>query len=415
MKEDDCAYVVCILLLLLWNILFQSFFNGIRHSALSAHTNAMKKFMAFFICKECLMSHEKFMKLALEEAQKGCGWVSPNPLVGCVIVKNGDIIGRGYHKEYGDWHAERNALASCGQKPDGAVLYVTLEPCCHYGKTPPCTEAIIDSGITEVVVGLRDPNPLVSGKGIATLQEKGIRVTVGVLEEKCIQQNEVFLHFITKRTPFVAMKYAMTADGKTATVNGLSKWITGQTAREHVHLLRHRYAAIMVGVGTVIADDPMLTCRLPDCKNPVRVVCDTHLRIPLKSNIVKTAGEITTYIATCSRDTEKADRLRRAGCEMLQIPFAGEHTDLRALMAELGTRQLDGILLEGGAALHGSALKAGIVNKLYAYIAPKIFGGARALTAVGGSGVGSPDEAYRLENREITLLDDDVLLEYSLK
>ena len=191
--------------------------------------------------------------------------------------------------------------------------------------------------------------------------------------------------------------------------------ITGQTAREHVHRLRHRYTAIMVGVGTVLADDPMLTSRLPECKNPVRVVCDTRLRIPVESHIVQTAGEIKTYIATCKGDSDKADNLRRAGCEILQVPSFDNQTDLRALMTELGTRQIDGLLLEGGAALQGSALRAGIVKKLYAYIAPKLFGGSEAKSAVGGMGVNSPEEAFILINREITVLGDDILLQYSLK
>lgn len=262
------------------------------------------------------MSHEQFMKLALEEAKRGCGWVNPNPVVGAVIVKNGDIIGKGYHKKYGDWHAERNALASCIQNARGATIYVTLEPCCHYGKTPPCTDAIIASGISEVVVGSPDPNVLVAGKGIEILRSHGIKVIVGVLKEECSRLNEVFFHYITHKTPFVAMKYAITADGKTATVAGKSKWITGNSAREHVHRLRHEYSAIMAGVGTVIADDPLLTCRLPDCKNPVRIICDTNMRIPIESIIIKTAHEVKTYIATSSLDYDKADELRSFGCEI---------------------------------------------------------------------------------------------------
>jgi diaminohydroxyphosphoribosylaminopyrimidine deaminase/5-amino-6-(5-phosphoribosylamino)uracil reductase len=294
-------------------------------------------------------------------------------------------------------------------------MYVTLEPCCHYGKTPPCTEAIIESGISEVVVGCLDPNPLVAGKGVYALRSHGIKVTTGVLEEECINLNDVFFHYITHKTPYVAMKYAMTVDGKIATAAGKSKWITGEAARTHVHRLRHQYSAIMVGIGTVIADDPMLTCRLPDCKNPLRVICDTHLRISMASNIVKTAREVKTYIATGCADNEKADGLRGSGCEIITIPKKGEHVDLKTLMTRLGNLNIDSILLEGGAALFASALEDSIVNKVYAYVAPKIFGGAAAKTAVGGKGVDSPDDAYRLKNSGITLLGDDILLEYSLK
>ena len=360
------------------------------------------------------MSHEQYMKLALEEAKKGCGWVNPNPMVGAVIIKDGQVIGKGYHEKFGYLHAERNALASCTQSPQGSTMYVTLEPCCHYGKTPPCTEAIIENGIAEVVVGSQDPNPLVAGKGIEILRRHGIQVTTGVLEEECNSLNEVFFHYITQKTPYVVMKFAMTLDGKTATATGKSKWITGEASREHVHRLRHQYSAIMVGVGTVIADDPMLTCRLPDCKNPVRVICDTHLRIPLESQIVKTAREVKTYIATCCPDNDKGDRLRSFGCEIIGVSRNEDYVDIKELMTLLGNLNIDSVLLEGGAALHASALEDGIVNKVYAYIAPKIFGGAAAKTAVGGKGVDSPDDAYALKNRSITLLGDDILLEYSL-
>lgn len=361
------------------------------------------------------MAHERFMELALEEAKKGCGRVNPNPMVGAVIVKNGEIIGKGYHKKFGGPHAEREALASCSQSPEGAAMYITLEPCCHYGKTPPCTEAIIESGIADVVVGAIDPNALVAGKGVHTLTQRGIRVITGVLEDECKKLNEVFFHYITQKTPFVVMKYAMTLDGKTATSTGKSKWITGETARAHVHLLRHQYTGIMVGVGTVVADNPQLTCRLPDGRNPVRIICDTNLRIPLESEIIRTAHDVKTYIATACDDCKKADALRCRGAEVIPVPKKNGRVDLRELSVCLGRLQIDSILLEGGSTLHASALEAGIVNKVLVYMAPKIFGGASAKTAVGGAGVDSPDDAYRFINRQITMLGDDILLEYGLK
>lgn len=361
-----------------------------------------------------ILTHEAFMRAALDEAKKGVGWVNPNPMVGAVIVKNGEIIGKGYHKRYGDLHAERNALASCSQNPLGGTIYVTLEPCCHYGKTPPCTDAIIASGISTVVVGVKDPNPVVAGKGIQVLEQHGIKVICGVLEAECKSLNEVFFHYITEKTPFVVMKYAMTLDGKTATVSGKSKWITGEAAREHVHRSRHQYTAIMAGVGTVIADDPLLTCRLDGCKNPVRIICDTGLRIPVDSNIVKTAHEVKTIIATSAPECEKARHLRDGGVDIIHVPMKDTHTDLRELMRVLGERQIDSILLEGGATLHGAALESRIVHKVQAYIAPKLFGGVNARTAVGGAGVDSPEDAVFLKEGRITPLGEDILLEYRL-
>ena len=361
------------------------------------------------------MSHEAYMRLALDEAIKGCGWVSPNPMVGAVVVKNGNIIGTGYHQKFGGLHAERNALAACSESPAGATLYVTLEPCCHHGKTPPCTDAIIESGISTVVIGSGDPNPCVAGKGARLLEQHGIHVIKGVLEEACNRLNEVFFHYIMNNTPFVIMKYAMTLDGKTATHSGKSRWITGEAAREQVHRSRHQYSAIMVGVNTVIADDPLLTCRLPDCKNPVRVICDTHLRIPPDSKIVESAKNIPTLIATAVPKSEKATLLQDNGVELLQVHKKGGHIDLHALMAAMGKRQIDSVLLEGGAALNAAALENGIVHKVQAYIAPKIFGGIGAKTAVGGIGADSPDDAVLLKDRQITVIGDDILLEYRVK
>ena len=354
---------------------------------------------------------EAYMQLALELAQKGCGWTSPNPMVGAVLVKDGCVIGSGYHQRYGGPHAERNALAACTQSPQGATLYVTLEPCCHYGKTPPCTTAIIEQGISRVVVGSPDPNPLVAGKGVATLRSHGIAVTEGVLRAQCDQLNQVFLHYIRQQRPYVVMKYAMTMDGKLATHTGLSQWITGEAARRRVHEDRHRYSAVMVGVGTVLADDPLLTCRLPGCKNPVRIVCDTHLRTPLASRIVQTARDVPTVLATSCREEKRLAPYRQAGCQVCTVPEQKGHLDLQQLMEELGRQQLDSILLEGGGTLNWAALHSGIVQRVQAYVAPKLFGGAAAKSPVEGLGVATPAEAVRLSPPTITRLGDDLLLE----
>lgn len=361
------------------------------------------------------MLEEKYMELAIELAKKGKGWTNPNPMVGAVIVKDGQIIGQGYHERYGQLHAERNALASCTESPAGATMYVTLEPCCHYGKTPPCTEAIIENKIKKVIIGSTDPNDLVAGKGIEQLKEAGIEVVVGVLKKECDSLNRIFFQYIKEKKPFVAMKYAMTLDGKIATYSGKSKWITSEEARAHVHGLRHQYTGIMVGIDTVLKDDPMLDCRLPNCKHPIRIVCDTNLRIPLDSQLVKTAKEKTTIIATASTNEEKIKQLEEARCKVFKIPTLDGHIHLENLLVKLGEEKIDCILLEGGGTLNYAALKSGIVNRVFCYIAPKIFGGAEAISPVEGVGVDHPDEAFLLENRKIITLGDDILFEFDVK
>jgi diaminohydroxyphosphoribosylaminopyrimidine deaminase/5-amino-6-(5-phosphoribosylamino)uracil reductase len=357
------------------------------------------------------MTDKQYMRLALDLANKGCGFVAPNPMVGAVIVKDGVIIGQGYHEKYGEFHAERNAILSCTEPPSGATMYVTLEPCCHYGKTPPCTEAIIKSGIAKVVIGSKDPNELVFGQGILTLRENGIEVAVGVLEKECDKLNEVFFHYIKAKTPFVIMKYAMTMDGKIATTTGQSKWVTGEAARYRVHEDRHRYTAIMVGIGTVNVDDPLLNCRIENGKDPTRIICDTNLRLRLDSQIATTANEIPTIIATACSDEAKLKPYIEKGFKIAKVSKNGNHIDLNELLAKLGEEKIDSVLLEGGGSLNWSALQSGIVNKVQTYIAPKIFGGATAKTPVGGVGVESPENAFLLEVETITKLKQDILIE----
>ncbi len=361
------------------------------------------------------MNHEEYMKTALELAKKGTGFVNPNPMVGAVIVKDGRIIGKGFHRKYGELHAERNAFADCNEDCNGADIYVTLEPCCHHGKTPPCTGIIIEKNIKRVFIGSSDPNPRVAGKGVKILREHGIEVIEGVLKEECDGLNEIFFHYITTGKPFVTMKYAMTADGKIACYTGLSKWITGEKARQHVHEERLRHSAVMVGIGTVIADNPMLDCRLENGRNPLRIICDTNLKTPFESNIVKTSDNIPTVIATCSNDTEKISVYENFGCRIMQVGKKDGHVDLCELVRRLGDEKIDSILLEGGGELNYSALKSGIVNKVQAYIAPKIFGGRDAKTAVSGLGVPCPDDAYMLENIEIKRIGEDILIESMVK
>lgn len=357
------------------------------------------------------MNDQDYMRMALELAERGRGWTSPNPMVGAVVVKDGRIIGRGWHEKCGRPHAERNALASCTQDPAGAVMYVTLEPCCHHGRQPPCTDAILEAGVRRVVVGSGDPNPLVAGKGIRILRERGVEVAEGVLREECDRLNEIFFHYIQSGRPFVVMKYAMTMDGKIAAYTGASRWVTGEEARAHVQAQRHRCAAVMAGVGTVLADDPLLTCRMPGGKNPVRVICDTRLRTPLTAQVVATAAEAPTILATCCTDAARRSPYENAGCRVLTVGEKDGDVDLAQLMETLGREQIDSVLLEGGGTLNWAALESGVVQKVQAYIAPKLFGGRDAKTPVEGRGVPSPAEAFRLKNTAITRLGGDFLME----
>ena len=356
------------------------------------------------------MTDQNYMLQAIQLAKQGEGWTNPNPMVGAVIVKNGRIIGKGYHKKCGELHAERNAIASLTESAEGATIYVTLEPCCHYGKTPPCTEAIIEQKIKRVVIGSRDPNPKVSGKGIKMLQEAGIEVIEDFMREECDRLNPVFFHYITTKTPYVVMKYAMTLDGKIATKTGASKWITGEAARAEVQHMRHRYMGIMAGIGTVLADDPMLNVRVEGWKSPIRILCDSGLRIPLDGQIVKSAGKYRTIVAYAdSENTEaKRKRLHEMGVETICCPDENNQVDLKKLMKYLGEEGIDSILLEGGGTLNDSALRAGIVQEVQAFIAPKLFGGMNSKTPVEGIGVRFPSEAVKLKCVDICQVGEDI-------
>ena len=356
------------------------------------------------------MTDQNYMLQAIQLAKQGEGWTNPNPMVGAVIVKNGRIIGKGYHKKCGELHAERNAIASLTESAEGATIYVTLEPCCHYGKTPPCTEAIIEQKIKRVVIGSRDPNPKVSGKGIKMLQEAGIEVIEDFMREECDRLNPVFFHYITTKTPYVVMKYAMTLDGKIATKTGASKWITGEAARAEVQHMRHRYMGIMAGIGTVLADDPMLNVRVEGWKSPIRILCDSGLRIPLDGQIVKSAGKYRTIVAYAdSENTEaKRKRLHEMGVETICCPDENNQVDLKKLMKYLGEEGIDSILLEGGGTLNDSALRAGIVQEVQAFIAPNLFGGMNSKTPVEGIGVRFPSEAVKLKCTDICQIGEDI-------
>lgn len=369
------------------------------------------------------MEKEQYMRRAIELAKLGTGRVNPNPLVGAVIVKDGQIIGEGYHMVYGDLHAERNAFRNLPDKEEarGAEMYVTLEPCCHQGKQPPCTDAIIEHGISKVYVGSNDPNTLVVGKGIQILKEAGIMVVTEFLKEECDALNPVFFHYITTKTPFVLMKYAMTLDGKIATRTGHAMWVSGETSRERVQHTRNAMKAIMVGIGTVLNDDPRLTCRIEGGRNPIRIICDSKLRIPLSSKVVMTAKDVPTMIATIEPHAEynrfwheQKEELEREGAEVLVVKEIDGRLDLKDLMRKLGERQIDGILLEGGSTLNYAALQAHIVNRIEVYVAPKFFGGAGFYTPVGGEGVGLATEALGCQLISFEQVGEDMLLTYEI-
>ncbi|MDD6771701.1 MAG: bifunctional diaminohydroxyphosphoribosylaminopyrimidine deaminase/5-amino-6-(5-phosphoribosylamino)uracil reductase RibD [Inconstantimicrobium porci] len=360
------------------------------------------------------MEDSDYMSIALKLAVKGMGYVNPNPMVGAVIVKEDRVIGAGYHEKYGGFHAEINALRSCTESPKGSVIYVTLEPCCHYGKTPPCTEAIVKSGISKVVIGSNDPNPLVKGRSILYLKEHRIEVVQGVLKEQCDEINKPFFHYISTSTPYIMMKYAMTMDGKIACYTGKSKWISGEEARLDVQNDRKRYSAIMVGVNTIINDDSLLTFREKKELNPIRIICDTQLRTPITSKVITTAKDIKTIIATCCLEKQKHKKYIDCGCKILCISKKDNKVNLKELINKLGALGIDSIILEGGSELNFSALKAGIVQKVKVYIAPKIFGGDKAKSPVGGVGIELPAEAFYINNKKVKSMGNDILVEGEL-
>lgn len=354
------------------------------------------------------------MRRALNLAENGTGFVNPNPLVGAVIVKDDRIIGEGWHQRFGEKHAERNALANCSENPQGATMYVTLEPCCHYGKTPPCTEAIIENGLARVVVALQDPNPLMAGKGIEQLEKAGIRVSLGIGEDEAREQNRIFLKYITTRRPWVVLKTAMTLDGKIAASSGDSKWITGEESRAMVQELRARYMGIVAGIGTVEADNPLLNVRIThrEVRQPVRLIIDSLARISLDSQLIHTALTYRTIIAhTGLAPVERLEKLREKGIETLYCENRDNgRVDLEDLMNKLGGQGIDSLLLEGGGELNFSFLESGLIDEVYAFIAPKIIGGRASKTPVEGEGLCKMEQAIGLTLKEVFMVGGDIVV-----
>lgn len=361
------------------------------------------------------MSSAEYMECALSLARLAMGYTSPNPAVGAVIVKEGLVVGMGYTQPAGSDHAEVMALRQADDKARGATMYVTLEPCCHYARTPPCTQAIINAGISEVYIALLDPNPLVSGRGVKELNEAGVKTHVGAYQKEAYEINEAYIKFITTHLPFVIAKFAMSLDGKIATKTGQSKWISNKEARDYVHALRHTVDAIMVGVNTIIIDNPQLTAR--SCcgkggrtkRQPLRLVVDSNGRTPLDADIFKQPGK-TLLAAVEPFDEAKKKRLAQIEVEVLELPGVEGLVDLEELLKTLGELSIVTVLVEGGGKLLGSLFDYRLVDKVLAFISPIIIGGSEARTAVGGNGVDSVVEALCLERVNIKNFGDNILV-----
>ena len=353
----------------------------------------------------------KYMARALQLALRGAGHTRPNPMVGAVLVKDGRIIGEGWHKQYGGPHAEVNAFASATEDPEGATLYVSLEPCSHYGKTPPCADLIIRKKVARVVAALEDPNPLVPGRGFRKLRANGIRVTVGVLAEEARHINDVFLTYVTRKRPFVLYKAAMSLDGKIACHTGESQWISSEKSREEVQRLRGILSGIMVGAGTVIADNPRLTCRMEEYENPARIIVDGKLRVPLESRIFHEPGR-NIILTTSEASLEKKKALENLGVELIEADSEEPgKVDLKSAMLALGIKGIDGILLEGGPTLAASALEAGIIDAVRFYIAQKIIGGREAPSPFAGTGAAHMNEVVPLTDAVYGTSGDDLWIQ----
>ena len=357
-----------------------------------------------------------YMRRALELAEKGRGRTSPNPMVGAVLVKNGRVVGEGYHRKAGSPHAEIEALRRAGNNARGAELYVNLEPCCHFGKTPPCTEAILSAGVQKVIVGMRDPNKLVGGKGFRQLKKNGVQVETGTLRKECERLNEVFVKFVQTGNPFVVLKSAISLDGKIATCTGESQWITGTKAREKVHQVRNEMDAIVAGAGTIVKDDPFLTTRPGKksavVKHPVRVILDNEFLVPLKSNVFKNADtQRVLYVTGKNLSSSRKKQLMRRGVEILILKENKGKVDLKHLMRALGDRNITSVLIEGGGEVNASALSAGIVDKVMVFVAPILIGGKDAPGPLGGKGIRRLESAFKIKNMTVNQVGNDFLLE----
>ena len=354
---------------------------------------------------------EKYMRLAMQLAGNAIGRTSPNPLVGAVIVKDNRVVGCGWHRKAGTPHAEVHALNQAGELAQGADVYVTLEPCAHYGKTPPCAKALVEAKVKNVYGGLLDVNPKVAGKGFKILEDAGIHVEYGFLQDELRKQNEVFFKWIEHKKPFVVLKAAMTLDGKIATATGQSKWITNETSRAYGYKLRDIYDGIMVGINTVIEDNPMLTARVDGGKNPIRIVVDSSLKIDINANVIQDKSAKTIIATTDKADKDKILKLQAQDVDVIVVDKdENDKVDIEKLLDILGQQNICSILVEGGATLSGSFVAKKLVDKVYFFIAPKIVGGKEAKTPVAGTGILNLQEALALKDIQIEKLEEDILI-----
>jgi len=357
------------------------------------------------------MNDEQWMKRALRLAEKGRGRTSPNPMVGTVLVKNGQVVGEGYHARAGEAHAEILALRQAGEEARGSTLYINLEPCIHYGKTPPCAPAVIEAKVRRVVIGMEDPNPLVTGRGLKSLQKAGLDVEIGVLEKECRRLNEAFCKYILKKEPFVILKVAATLDGKIATREGDSKWISGETSRHFVHRMRDQVDGVVVGIGTILKDDPQLTARIKKGRDPYRIILDSRLRIPEDAKVIGNSPSKTIIATTELAARDKIERLEKKGVRILILDSKQGRVDLKNCLSKLGEMGMMSLLVEGGSQVNGSFLDEGLIDKILFFLSPKLIGDREALGIFGGSGKANLKETIPLNELRVRRMGEDILIE----
>jgi diaminohydroxyphosphoribosylaminopyrimidine deaminase/5-amino-6-(5-phosphoribosylamino)uracil reductase len=357
------------------------------------------------------MDDEQWMKRALRLAKAGRGRTSPNPVVGAVLVKRGKVVGEGYHARIGEAHAEMIALRQAGENAREAILYLNLEPCTHYGRTPPCVPQVIKAGLRRAVIGMEDPNPLVNGKGIEALRKSGLDVKVGVLEKECRKINEAFCKYILKKEPFVVLKVAATLDGKIATRNGDSKWISGEASRRLVHKLRDQFDGVLVGIGTVLRDDPLLTTRLEGGREPYRIILDSRLKIPEEAKVFEHSPSEVILATTGSAPRDKIERLEKRGARVLIVDSREGRVNLRSCLSKLGEIGVMSLLVEGGSQVNGSFLDQGLIDKFLLFLSPKLMGDPQAVGIFGGRGVSNLKETVAVKEIKTRRIGEDIFVE----
>jgi diaminohydroxyphosphoribosylaminopyrimidine deaminase/5-amino-6-(5-phosphoribosylamino)uracil reductase len=357
------------------------------------------------------MNDEYWMKRALRLAEKGGGRTSPNPMVGAVLVKDDEVVGEGYHAKAGEAHAEIVALKKAGEKAKGAILYLNLEPCTHYGKTPPCAPQVIEAGVKHVVIGMEDPNPLIEGRGIEILRRAGLAVQVGILRKECRKLNEAFCKFILEKVPFVILKVALTLDGKIATRDGNSKWISGEASRRFIHKLRDQVDGVLIGIGTVLRDDPMLTARIRGGRDPYRIVLDSQLRIPEEAKVIGASPSKSVIATTELAPKDKIEKLEKRGVQILILDSKEGKVNLKSCLSKLGEIGMMSLMVEGGSQVNGSFLDEGLIDKFLFFLSPKLIGDHQALGIFSGRGVPNLQEAIALKEINKRRIGEDILIE----